>query len=517
MTPAPLTVHGNQTTQRLGRQLLEHDRVGRLVALEDLGLDERLVLGLFRSELLDDLFLGLAERQRLGLREEIGEQDLVVLAASDWVERLHGRQEVARDELGALVDELVECVLAVRARLAPDNRSGFVVDKVAGLGDGLSVGFHVALLEVVGKLVQVLVVREQCLGLGAVKVVVPDSDEGQDDGQVVLERSLGEVDVHLVCAEQELFKVFVADDEGDAETDGGPERVSATDPVPELEHVAGGDTKGLDGLGVGGKGHKVLGDVCFLQGCQSGPSTSKRTHILGRLQEPVSCTLGVGNRLLGGKRLGGNDEERRFRVALLGDLGEIRAVNVGHEVRLQVPLRVVLERLGDHDRSEIGATDTDVDDRVNGLACVSLPFAGTNRVGKLLDVVEHTLHLVGTFFLDLELLAGRKDISQGDVQDGTIFGRVDVFPGKHGISERFHLGLLRERQQLIKDLARDQVFRVVEQDAVDVARRRGLVFAGELLETIILRVGKELLELEVLVLRVVQLLQLLPARVFWEG
>lgn len=176
----------------------------------------------------------------------------------------------------------------------------------------------------------------------------------------------------------------------------------------------------------------------------------------------------------------------------------------------------MLERLGDHDRSEIGATDTNVDDRVNGLAGVSLPLAGTNRVGKLLDVVEHTLHLVGTFFLDLELLARRKDVSQGDVQDGTVLGRVDVLPSKHGVPERFHLGLLGERQQLVKDLARDQVFRVVEQDAVDVARRRGLVFAGELLETIILRVGKELLELEVLVLRVVQLLQLLPARVFWE-
>ena len=55
------TVKSDQATQSLGGELLEHDRVGRLVAGKDLALDESIVLGLFRSELLDDLFLGLSE------------------------------------------------------------------------------------------------------------------------------------------------------------------------------------------------------------------------------------------------------------------------------------------------------------------------------------------------------------------------------------------------------------------------------------------------------------------------
>lgn len=220
---ARLTIHGDQATQRLGSQLLEQDRVGRLVALEDLGLDERLILGLLGAQFLPDLLLGLAEREGFRLREKVGEQDLVVLAAGDRVEGFHRCQEITGDELGTLVDELVECVLAVGTGLSPDDGSRFVVYKVSCLGNRLSVGFHVSLLEVIGKLVQVLVVRQQCLCLGAVKVIVPDPDEGQDNGQVVLERRLGEMNVHLVCAEQELFKVFVADHEGDAETDRGPE------------------------------------------------------------------------------------------------------------------------------------------------------------------------------------------------------------------------------------------------------------------------------------------------------
>ena len=48
-------------------------------------------------------------------------------------------------------------------------------------------------------------------------------------------------------------------------------------------------------------------------------------------------------------------------------------VDVGHEVGGEIALGVGLECLSDHHRSEIRATDTDVDDGVNGLSGVSLP------------------------------------------------------------------------------------------------------------------------------------------------
>ena len=61
-----------------------------------------------------------------------------------------------------------------------------------------------------------------------------------------------------------LLEVVETDRQTDGETDSGPERVSTSDPIPECKHVCFGDTEFSDGLGVGGKGNKVLGDMCGL-------------------------------------------------------------------------------------------------------------------------------------------------------------------------------------------------------------------------------------------------------------
>ena len=67
------------------------------------------------------------------MREEIGEEDEVVLA--EGILRFDGREEVGGDEAGALVDELIEGVLAVGAGLAPDDGAGGVIgDALTGAG-----------------------------------------------------------------------------------------------------------------------------------------------------------------------------------------------------------------------------------------------------------------------------------------------------------------------------------------------------------------------------------------------
>ena len=113
-------VQRNEGPKRRGRQEREDDAVARAVALEDLRLDER--VRRIGPELLAHLLLGLAERERLGLREEVGEEDAVVLRVRDRVVRSGGREEVRGDELRALVHELVERVLAVGAGCTPDDR-----------------------------------------------------------------------------------------------------------------------------------------------------------------------------------------------------------------------------------------------------------------------------------------------------------------------------------------------------------------------------------------------------------
>ena len=62
---------------------------------------------------------GLPERQRLGLREAVRHQQIVVVV--DVVDRPAEADEVGRDQLRSLVDELVVRVLAVRFRAVPQT------------------------------------------------------------------------------------------------------------------------------------------------------------------------------------------------------------------------------------------------------------------------------------------------------------------------------------------------------------------------------------------------------------
>ena len=110
-------IESDELTEDVRGQLLGHEGIGGPVALKHLVGDQRLVHA-FRP----DLLLGLAEGQGLGLGKEVGHEFGVVIAQR--VVALAKADEVAGDQLGALVDELVEGVLPVGAGLAPDDRSG---------------------------------------------------------------------------------------------------------------------------------------------------------------------------------------------------------------------------------------------------------------------------------------------------------------------------------------------------------------------------------------------------------
>ena len=102
-----MLVHDDERPESLWRELLEQDRVRRAVPFKHLALDERLVLRACRArELGDNLGLGLAERERLGLGKEVGQEDLVVETLAKRILRLDRGEEVGGDELRALMDEL---------------------------------------------------------------------------------------------------------------------------------------------------------------------------------------------------------------------------------------------------------------------------------------------------------------------------------------------------------------------------------------------------------------------------
>ena len=228
-----MLIEGNQSTQCTRCQLAEEQRGSWPVSLEDFGLDEEFILGILRRQFCLDFLFCFAKGKCLSLSKEVGEQDIVMV--SNWVLRLNRREEIAWDEFGSLVDQLVEGVLAIGACLTPDDGTSLVVDSLGVLCDEFAVAFHLKLLQIVGKASHVLVVRENSNGISAVEVVVPDSNQGHDHGKIVFQFGRLEVAVHLVGTFEELLEALVSDDEGDRQANGGPEGVSSANPVPELQ------------------------------------------------------------------------------------------------------------------------------------------------------------------------------------------------------------------------------------------------------------------------------------------
>src|ERR1700690_3256699 len=106
--------------------------------------------------------------------------------------------QIAGDQLRSLMNKLVKRVLSIGARLAPDDRPSLVVHGLAVEGHVLAVAFHLELLQVRRKALEIVRVRHDADGLRAEKVVVPDAKQAHQDRKILLQRSGPEVLVHVV-------------------------------------------------------------------------------------------------------------------------------------------------------------------------------------------------------------------------------------------------------------------------------------------------------------------------------
>src|SRR2546422_11777030 len=139
---------------------------------------------------------------------------------AEWIVRFHRGEKIARDEFGSLVDELVKGVLPVCSRFAPDDGTRREIHAPAVALNALAVALHVALLEVGGKPMQILIVRKNRVCLRAEEVVIPDAQQGEDDRQILLRFGGAEMLVDLLCTGEEFFKVLLANGEHDRKADG---------------------------------------------------------------------------------------------------------------------------------------------------------------------------------------------------------------------------------------------------------------------------------------------------------
>ena len=98
------------------------------------------------------------------------------------------------------MDQLIKSVLAIGSRFPPNDGAGGVLHSFTVTVHTFAVAFHVPLLKIRGETVQVLVIRQDGMGLGVEKVVIPDTQQTHDHREVVLQRRRTEVVVHGVGA-----------------------------------------------------------------------------------------------------------------------------------------------------------------------------------------------------------------------------------------------------------------------------------------------------------------------------
>ena len=423
----------------------------------------------------------------------------VLVAVLERVRRVGERDEVGRDQLRALMDELVERVLAVGAGLAPEDLTGLGGDGRAVPTHGLAVGLHGELLQVRREAVQVLVVRQHGVRGDLEEVAVPDVEHAHEHHDVLVERGVGEVFIDLVETVEELLEARRSEDDGEREADGGIDGVAAADPIPEAERVGRVNAELLDALKVRGHGHEVLFDG-FGLGDLGAVDRVARGELL---EEPCARLTGVGQGLEGAEGLGDDDEQRGLRVQVAGLLGDVVGVDVGNVAGLDAGVGERLERLVRHDGTQVGATDADVDDGFDLLAGHALPFAGTDLLRERVHALEGLAHILDGVLSVHDVLAfvfGRA--AQRGVQHGAVLGVVDVHAGVHLLGALGEVDLVGEFGEELQRLRLDQVLGKIE-----VQRAR---FEREVVHAVLV-VREPLLEVDALGLHlVVVALQLGP-------
>ena len=370
------------------------------------------------------------------------------------VVRLAEADEVGGHEPGALVEELEEGVLAVRARLAPHDGPGVPADRLAATGHGLAVALHVELLEVGGEAGQLLAVGEDGVGLGAEEVRVPDAEQAEEHRQVVLDRRGAEVLVDQRGSRR------AAPGSGSARCRSSPRArwpsraSSARRPSPRS---------------------RTCSRVSMPNAATSSALVDTATKwccdgvLAEGIDQPGAGGAGVGHRLEGREGLRRDDEQ---------GLGRIEAAAASCGCRRRRRSRRSAARCHRRRRRR-GRSPAMAGPRseppipmlttlVSCLPVAPVPGAGAHVVGEPAHAVEHLVDLGD----DVVALVGDHralGCSQRDVEHGPVLGDVDVLAGEHRIPELLDAGGAGEVGEQRDRVPGDPVLRPVD---VEVARPR---------------------------------------------
>src|SRR5512141_327368 len=108
------------------------------------------------------------------------------MVIADWIMADGRSDEIAGDQPGSLVDQLIECMLTVSAGFTPDDGAGLVVHPVSIPVHIFTIAFHIALLEIGREPVQVLIIGKNGLTFSTIEVVVPYADHGHQVRDILM-------------------------------------------------------------------------------------------------------------------------------------------------------------------------------------------------------------------------------------------------------------------------------------------------------------------------------------------
>ena len=263
--------------------------------------------------------------------------------------------------------------------------------------------------------------------------------------------------VHGVIAFEHLEEVLRADRNHQRQTNRGRQRITASNPVPEREHVRRVDAEFLD---------------LFFVGRQRNEMPRHSRLVFQSVQKPFSGGSRVGHGFQSRKRLAGDDKQRFLGVEVANRFGKMRPVNIGDESNRQLSVRIRFEGFVRHDRTEVRAADADIDDVLNPLAGIALPFAGTNLVGELRHVIENRIDVVhDVFTVNKDRRIGT--IAKRNVQHCPLFRQVDFLAGEHLCPHGFNAGLTGKVNQRAENLSVNPVFGKVERQTAGGLPKRG--------------------------------------------
>lgn len=147
--------------------------------------------------------------------------------------------------------------------------------------------------------------------------------------------------------------------------------------------------------------------------------------------------------------------------------------------------------------SQIGATDTNVDDSGELLAGETSPLTAADLFRKLLHVLEDIVDTARDIhdILAVNLHFPAANVAQSSVEDGTVLSKVDLVTTEHGITLSLNASLVGELGQQLEGLISQEILAKVKENIVGGSG--SLEHAGEAAEAIRVR-RKRILEDEAL-------------------